>query len=48
MFTMPWSCTNEFPHPLANLKLASNGTVLKNGNSNYLSYIVVEWMTWQG
>ncbi|EJP63533.1 sterol glucosyltransferase [Beauveria bassiana ARSEF 2860] len=44
MFTMPWSNTRSFPHPLANLKNV-NGDV---GIANYLSYDVVEWMTWQG
>ncbi|KAH8662574.1 sterol glucosyltransferase [Xylariales sp. PMI_506] len=44
MFTMPWTSTAAFPHPLANL-----GKVLKNpGIANYVSYAMVEWMTWQG
>jgi UDP:flavonoid glycosyltransferase YjiC (YdhE family) len=44
MFTMPWSATTAFPHPLANI---TNGT--KNPRlANYLSYVMVEIMTWQG
>ncbi|KAH8587380.1 hypothetical protein B0O99DRAFT_733683 [Bisporella sp. PMI_857] len=48
MFTMPWSCTRSFPHPLANLKSSSKDTDTNSGNSNYLSYMVVEFLTWQG
>jgi UDP:flavonoid glycosyltransferase YjiC (YdhE family) len=44
MFTMPWSGTRSFPHPLANLKNVGGD----GGMVNYLSYDVVEWMTWQG
>ncbi|KAF5981728.1 putative sterol glucosyltransferase [Fusarium bulbicola] len=44
MFTMPWSNTRAFPHPLANLKNVGNDPQL----GNYISYTVVEWMTWQG
>jgi hypothetical protein len=44
MFTMPWSSTRHFPHPLANL----NGAKLDEGVMNYVSYKIVEWMTWQG
>jgi UDP:flavonoid glycosyltransferase YjiC (YdhE family) len=44
MFTMPWSPTTAFPHPLANI---SNG--MKDPKlANYLSYLLVEVMTWQG
>lgn len=44
MFTMPWTPTRAFPHPLANLQ---------DGNAdpraaNYLSYGLVNIMTWQG
>lgn len=46
MFTMPWTTTREFCHPLANLK--SNDDQMSPSTANYLSYIVVEWMTWQG
>ncbi|KAM0651662.1 hypothetical protein ACHAO3_003521 [Verticillium nonalfalfae] len=44
MFTMPWSSTTAFPHPLVNLKNVD----VKPGVANYVSYSVVEWMTWQG
>jgi len=44
MFTMPWTRTRAFPHPLANLKNAEG----KEGIANYLSYSVVDWLTWQG
>ncbi|KAJ5737241.1 uncharacterized protein N7483_002366 [Penicillium malachiteum] len=44
MFTMPWSNTRAFPHPLANLKYSTTEPKL----ANYISYGVVEWMTWQG
>jgi UDP:flavonoid glycosyltransferase YjiC (YdhE family) len=44
MFTMPWTSTKAFPHPLANLK-NNDG---KEGVANYLSYGVVDWLTWQG
>jgi len=44
MFTMPWTGTRAFPHPLANLRPTSKSPDL----ANYLSYVVVEWLTWQG
>lgn len=44
MFTMPWTSTRAFPHPLANIKDTKHEPRL----ANYLSYGVVEWMTWQG
>lgn len=44
MFTMPWSATRSFPHPLANLKTRN----MNPRTSNYLSYGVVDLMTWQG
>ncbi|KAF5681233.1 UDP-glucose,sterol transferase [Fusarium heterosporum] len=44
MFTMPWSSTRAFSHPLANLKNAGSDPRL----TNYMSYTVVEYMTWQG
>lgn len=44
MFTMPWSSTAAFPHPLVNLKNMD----VKPGVAYYVSYAVVEWMTWQG
>lgn len=45
MFTMPWSSTRAFPHPLANLKFSA-GTDMKI--ANYVSYGIVEFLTWQG
>jgi hypothetical protein len=44
MFTMPWTSTKAFPHPLANLKNVQGEEHL----ANYLSYGVVDWLTWQG
>lgn len=44
MFTMPWSSTRAFPHPLANFNVGK----LDPAVANYASYGVVEWMTWQG
>lgn len=44
MFTMPWTCTRAFPHPLTNLKMAEDSDLRV---ANYLSYKVVDWMTWQ-
>lgn len=44
MFTMPWSATRAFSHPLANLKSEN----MDPKAANYLSYGVVDLMTWQG
>ena len=44
MFTMPWTSTRAFPHPLANIKDSKH----ERRRANYLSYGMVEWMTWQG
>ncbi|KAL1637693.1 hypothetical protein SLS58_009224 [Diplodia intermedia] len=44
MFTMPWSSTRAFPHPLANLRYKDT----ERSVANFVSYGVVEWMTWQG
>ena len=44
MFTMPWTSTRAFPHPLANIKDSKHEPRL----ANYLSYGMVESMTWQG
>jgi hypothetical protein len=44
MFTMPWSSTAAFPHPLANLKNVGGD----HGTANFISYGVVEHLTWQG
>ena len=44
MFTFPYTPTQEFPHPLANIKK----TNVDPGYSNFMSYPLVEMMTWQG
>ncbi|UPX18863.1 uncharacterized protein EKO05_0009147 [Ascochyta rabiei] len=44
MFTMPWSSTRAFPHPLANFKIGEIDPALVN----YASYGIVEFLTWQG
>jgi hypothetical protein len=41
---MPWWPTKAFPHPLANIK-SSNSDI---GQVNYLSYLLVESIIWQG
>lgn len=44
MFTMPWSPTKSFPHPIANIKSSNaDGSV-----TNEMSYTLVDMMTWQG
>ncbi|KAK0618056.1 hypothetical protein B0T17DRAFT_495243 [Bombardia bombarda] len=44
MFTMPWSPTRAFAHPLANIESTNTDVVM----TNYVSYTLVEMMTWQG
>ncbi|KAF2840190.1 glycosyltransferase family 1 protein [Patellaria atrata CBS 101060] len=44
MFTFPYTPTTQFPHPLANIK-ASN---VDREYTNFMSYPLVEMMTWQG
>ncbi|KAK8906641.1 hypothetical protein QC760_005224 [Botrytis cinerea] len=44
MFTMPWSPTRAFPHPLANIQNGDGDP----RTANYLSYGLVDMMTWQG
>ena len=44
MFTMPWSPTAAFPHPLANIQSSNVEASL----TNFLSYALVDMMTWQG
>ncbi|KAH9211503.1 hypothetical protein DL95DRAFT_341666 [Leptodontidium sp. 2 PMI_412] len=44
MFTMPWSPTHDFPHPIANIK-SSNAS---GSMTNEMSYTLVDMMTWQG
>lgn len=47
MFTMPWTSTRAFPHPLANIKIGK-GSGTEPLTANYISYAVVEFLTWQG
>jgi UDP:flavonoid glycosyltransferase YjiC (YdhE family) len=44
MFTMPYSPTQAFPHPLANIQ----STNADKNLTNYISYVLVEMLTWQG
>ncbi|APA15868.1 hypothetical protein sscle_15g106380 [Sclerotinia sclerotiorum 1980 UF-70] len=44
MFTMPWTATRSFPHPLANIQ----STETDHKTANFLSYGLVDAMTWQG
>ncbi|KZF18953.1 glycosyltransferase family 1 protein [Xylona heveae TC161] len=44
MFTFPYSPTQKFPHPLANIKRTNMDT----NYTNFMSYPLVELMTWQG
>ncbi|KAI0487705.1 sterol glucosyltransferase [Xylaria cf. heliscus] len=44
MFTMPWTSTRVFSHPLANMKTKGDN----QGKANFVSFSIVEWMTWQG
>ena len=41
---MPWTPTKAFPHPLANIQSTNTDVVM----TNYISYALVELMTWQG
>ncbi|OJD38994.1 glycosyltransferase family 1 protein [Diplodia corticola] len=44
MFTFPYTPTTQFPHPLANVKQ----TDIDESYTNFMSYPLVEMMTWQG
>jgi UDP:flavonoid glycosyltransferase YjiC (YdhE family) len=44
MFTMPWSPTTAFPHPLANIQTSD----VESNLANFLSYALVDMLTWQG
>ncbi|KAI4149884.1 MAG: hypothetical protein LQ340_004386 [Diploschistes diacapsis] len=44
MFTFPTSPTQQFPHPLANIKKSN----VEANYTNFMSYPLVEMMTWQG
>ncbi|KAF5386949.1 hypothetical protein D9615_002027 [Tricholomella constricta] len=43
-FTMPWSPTAAFPHPLVNIKQSN----AEHDLTNYLSYAIADLLTWQG
>ncbi|KAI9332135.1 hypothetical protein DFJ73DRAFT_664172 [Zopfochytrium polystomum] len=43
-FTMPWSPTKAFPHPLTNVNYVNSSRSM----TNYLSYEMVELLTWEG
>lgn len=44
MFTIPWSPTRKFPNPLVNIESSK----AKSEFSNFVSYVMVEMMIWQG
>ncbi|TQW00255.1 glycosyltransferase family 28 N-terminal domain-containing protein [Cordyceps javanica] len=44
MFTMPYSPTQAFPHPLANIQASNADPHL----TNYISYAMIEMLSWQG
>ncbi|KMU78035.1 UDP-glucose,sterol transferase [Coccidioides immitis RMSCC 3703] len=44
MFTMPWSPTQAFPHPLVNIQFSN----AEKGVANFVSYALIEMLTWQG
>lgn len=46
MFTFPYSPTEAFPHPLANIKPGKSN--VDTSYVNFVSYPLVEMMTWQG
>ena len=46
MFTFPYSPTQQFPHPLANIKPRKSNVDAKY--VNFMSYPLVEMVTWQG
>nr|POE56239.1 sterol 3-beta-glucosyltransferase ugt80b1 [Quercus suber] len=46
MFTFPYSPTQQFPHPLANIKPGKSN--VDANYVNFMSYSIVEMMTWQG
>lgn len=50
MFTFPYTPTQAFPHPFANIKKPdeTKSTGVDPGYINFLSYPMVEMMTWQG
>ena len=42
--SMPWSPTQSFPHPLANIQSSNADTSM----TNFMTYALVDMMTWQG
>ncbi|KAJ5776787.1 UDP-Glycosyltransferase/glycogen phosphorylase [Penicillium odoratum] len=44
MFTMPYSPTQAFPHPLANIQASNTDPQV----TNYISYALIELLAWQG
>jgi UDP:flavonoid glycosyltransferase YjiC (YdhE family) len=44
MFTMPYSPTQSFPHPLANIQSSNADPQL----TNYISYAMIDLLAWQG
>ncbi|KAK0249750.1 hypothetical protein LTR35_011714 [Friedmanniomyces endolithicus] len=44
MFTMPYSPTQAFPHPLANIQSSNADPNL----TNYMTYALIDLLTWQG
>ncbi|KAF2152231.1 glycosyltransferase family 1 protein [Myriangium duriaei CBS 260.36] len=44
MFTMPYSPTQAFPHPLADIQASNADPQL----TNYISYAMIEVLSWQG
>ncbi|KAF2155263.1 glycosyltransferase family 1 protein [Myriangium duriaei CBS 260.36] len=44
MFTMPYSPTQAFPHPLANIQSSNADATV----TNFMTYGLVDMMTWQG
>jgi len=44
MFTMPYSPTQAFPHPLANIQSSNADPQL----TNFISYAMIELLSWQG
>ncbi|KAI2616664.1 glycosyltransferase family 28 domain-containing protein [Hypomontagnella submonticulosa] len=44
VFTMPWSPTHAFHHPLASMQYGQTDA----GVANYLSFMMMELLTWQG
>ena len=44
MFTMPYSPTQAFPHPLANIQSSNADPQL----TNFISYAMIELLAWQG